>query len=91
MPRPVVDVLLLAEDDATAAKVTERILAREDVADAANAVLQIMKDQKSGKRVGRDKAYKAQDRLGGAVATIGLNLTTPPIQVQTVGAVRRVE
>lgn len=28
---------------------------------------------------------------GGAVATIGLNLTTPPIQVQTVGAVRRVE
>jgi hypothetical protein len=28
---------------------------------------------------------------GGAVATIGLSVTTPPIQVQTVGAVRRVE
>lgn len=28
---------------------------------------------------------------GGAVATIGLNLTSPPIQVQTVGSVRRVE
>jgi type IV pilus assembly protein PilY1 len=28
---------------------------------------------------------------GGAVATIGLSLTTPPIQVQTVGSVRRVE
>lgn len=54
---------------------------RYHVTDASPAQFELVA-QLSGQGSGAD---------GGAVATIGLNLTTPPIQVQTVGAVRRVE
>ncbi len=55
--------------------------ARHHVTDAAPAQFELVA-QISGQGTGAG---------GGAVATIGLSVTTPPIQVQTVGAVRRVE
>jgi hypothetical protein len=55
--------------------------ARHHVTDAAPAQFELVA-QISGQGSGAG---------GGAVATIGLSVTTPPIQVQTVGAVRRVE